>query len=179
MKIISELEITGVLELQLFHNQDERGNFYKSWHFPTLAELGIEFVVKECFWSFSKKGCIRGMHFQIPPYTQKKLICCQQGLILDVLLDLRKGSNTHGKSIGLELSGKKATAVYVPEGIAHGFQSIEEQSQVLYLTSHVHKQNSDYGVHWNSFGFQWPLSPTKISERDQNHPLFSELGSFF
>jgi dTDP-4-dehydrorhamnose 3,5-epimerase len=172
MKLLRELHLAGVVELHLFRHQDERGVFVKPWHLSSLETLGIAFEVRECFWSVSQRGNIRGMHFQSPPNGQCKLVICQKGKILDVLLDLRPHSPTYGQNTALELTAEQANAVYLPVGIAHGFQCLSKQCQVLYFTNHEHVPERDHGFLWNSFGFDWPLKPTQISDRDQKLPSF-------
>ena len=179
MIIVRELELEGVFELSLFRHHDERGTFVKSWHLPSLSQYGISFEVQESFWSVSGKGDIRGMHFQVPPHESKKIVCCQQGKVHDVLLDLRDGSETFGESVSLELSENEANAVYIPEGVAHGFQGLENENQLLYYTSYEYTPESDLGVLWNSFEHCWPLSAESISARDQQHPMFVEYNSPF
>ena len=179
MKILRELELSGCYEIELFRHTDERGVFVKSWHTKELQALGLFFEVREIFWSTSSIGNIRGMHFQVPPYEHSKIVSCQKGLILDVLLDLRRCSATYGFATSLELSGEKGNAAFIPPGIAHGFQSLSEQCQVLYMTSLEHHPNSDKGILWNSFNFSWPLPPTEISYRDHNHPTLMGFNSPF
>jgi len=179
MKPIRELEISGCWELQQFRYADERGVFAKAYHTSDLQKHELSFEVREVFWSMSGKGNIRGMHFQIPPHHHHKLVSCQQGKILDVLLDLRKNSTSYGVATSLELDARQGNAVYIPPGVAHGFQSLESESLVLYLTSREHYPESDKGVLWNSFNFSWPLTPTQISGRDQNHPTLLEFSSPF
>jgi dTDP-4-dehydrorhamnose 3,5-epimerase len=179
VKIVQELNLEGVFELSLFQHHDKRGSFVKPWHLPSQCQYGIAFEIRESFWSVSGKGDIRGMHFQVPPYENKKVVCCQKGKVQDVLLDLRSDSVTFGKSANLELSERNANAVYIPAGVAHGFQGLEDVNQLLYYTSYEYVPESDYGVHWDSFKHCWPLPAENISVRDQNHPMFSEYKSPF
>lgn len=179
MIIKRELKIDGVFELSLFSHRDDRGIFVKPWHLPSLGKYGIEFEIREVFWSVSGKGDVRGMHFQVPPHENRKVISCQQGIVHDVLLDLRKCSATFGKSVSLDLVGSNANAVYIPEGVAHGFQSLEDNSQLLYLTSLEYTPESDLGILWDSFKHCWPLPVENVSFRDGNHPMFSEFNSPF
>jgi dTDP-4-dehydrorhamnose 3,5-epimerase len=179
VKIIRELELEGVFELSLYRHNDKRGTFVKSWHLPSLSQYGIAFEILESFWSVSGKGDIRGMHFQIPPHANRKIVSCQQGKVRDVLLDLRNGSATFGESVSLEISENSANAVYIPEGVAHGFQGLENENQLLYYTSYEYSPESDLGVLWNSFGYEWPFPVAEVSQRDRNHPLFDEFHSPF
>jgi len=179
MKKVRQLALAGCWELDLFQYLDDRGVFVKPWDKSFLDESGLSFEMRECFWSISPRGSIRGMHFQQPPHAHRKVVQCQHGKTLDVLLDLRSTSGTFGQSMSLELSYELANAIYIPEGIAHGFQCLSESSQVLYFTSLEHVPQSDCGIHWNSFGFDWPLPCTQISKRDQQHPSLSDYSTPF
>jgi len=179
MKLIRELEISGCWELQQFGYADERGVFAKAYHASDLQKHELGFEVREVFWSMSRKGNNRGMHFQIPSHHHHKLVSCQQAKILDVLLDFCNNSTSYGVATSLKLDARQGNAVYIPPGVAQGFQSLDSESLVLYLTSRKHYPESDKGVLWNSFNFSWPLTPTQISGRDQNHPTLLEFSSPF
>ncbi|OYU44405.1 MAG: dTDP-4-dehydrorhamnose 3,5-epimerase, partial [Burkholderiales bacterium PBB4] len=143
------------------------------------AEHGISMTVREEFFSTSAKGVLRGMHFQVPPHAHQKIIYCLSGRVLDVLLDLRMDSLTYGHSVGIELSAINHHVVYLPAGIAHGFLSQEDNSCLVYKTDAVHAPESDFGLRWDSFGFDWPIEKGIISGRDLNHPLFANFSSPF
>lgn len=179
MEILRELKLKGVFEISLFRHEDDRGIFVKPWNFSTLNQYGISFEIKEVYWSVSAKGNIRGMHFQIPPHSNEKIISCQNGKVIDVLLDLRRGETTYGHYTNIELSEIKSNALFIPKGIAHGFQSLAHKSQLLYFSSYEYVPESDCGIRWNSFGYKWPLPITKISQRDKEQPLFSKFESSF
>lgn len=178
MKLIDE-PLPGVKVLRPFIFEDERGNFVKPFHEGQLAEQGISMTVREEFFSTSAKDVLRGMHFQIPPHSHQKLIYCISGRVLDVLLDLRKQSVTFGRSVGIELSAANHHVVSVPLGFAHGFLSLEDNSCLVYKTDAVHSPESDLGVRWDSFGFDWPVAAGIISERDLNHPPLSDFTNPF
>ena len=129
--------------------------------------------------SISALASVRGMHLYSPPNQCKKIVTCQNGKILDVILDLRKNSPTYGQSCSVILSSKNKKAVFLGEGFAHGFQSLEDNSQTLYLTSSEFKPEIDTGIHWDSFGFNWPLEPTFISDKDKFLPYFDNYDSPF
>jgi len=135
-----------------------------------LAKIFLRF-----FFTVSRKNVIRGMHFQIPPKSQNKVICCISGKVLDVLFDLRKGSPTYLKSESIELAGNQPKMVFIPPGIAHGFLSLEDNSIMLYKVSQGYSRELDQGIHWNSFGFDWPINAPTTSERDKQLPPFSDL----
>jgi len=181
MKLIGRpLHGVKILRPRVF--EDERGNFVKPFHEGQLGEHGISMNVKEEFFSTSAAGVLRGMHFQIPPHAHQKIVYCLTGCVLDVILDLRKSSPTFGESAAFELSARNRHVVHIPAGFAHGFLSQEADSCLIYKTDAVHTPDSDAGILWNSFGFNWPattLGRLSISERDQNHPPFDNFRSPF
>lgn len=181
MKLIDE-PLPGVKILRPFVFEDARGNFVKPFHEGQLASHGIAINVREEFFSTSGAGVIRGMHFQVPPHAHNKLVYCISGKVIDVLLDLRKDSPTHGQSTSFELSATNRHIVFIPIGFAHGFISVEENACLVYKTDAVHAPDSDRGILWNSFGFGWPLAEgyePPISARDQGHPSFADFDSPF
>lgn len=180
MKIVQEL-MDGIKVIKPFVFEDDRGNFVKPYHQDQLAELGINFDLREEFFSTSSAGVLRGMHFQVPPHAHQKLIYCITGSVIDVLLDLRKGSPHYGQAVSLELSAKNRHVVYVPVGFAHGFYSLEDNSCLVYKTDAVHAPEYDCGILWNSFGFDWPCDSQGaiISDRDKDHEVFTEFTSPF
>lgn len=166
--------LPGLLLIRNFTAKDARGLFVKTYHRNAFREAGLDFEIAESFYSFSARGVVRGMHYQEPPYAHAKLVCCPQGEIEDVVLDLRFGSPTYGQSFAVRLSGTNRQALFIPEGFAHGFQALEDQSLTLYYVSHENVPAADKGLRWDSFGHIWPLSPSIISPRDQGWPPFSE-----
>lgn len=175
--LFTELSISlpGVrlLEPKVFH--DQRGDFVKTYHAGTYQALGISFGLAEEFYSVSKKNVLRGMHFQLPPHDHAKIVYCVAGRVLDVLLDLRKSSPTFGKSLGIEMGVGDHRILYIPPGLAHGFLSLEDQSLMIYQTSAVHAPSHDVGIHWDSFGFKWPVQCPIVSVRDA---AFQPLAGF-
>ncbi len=161
--------------------EDNRGNFVKTFHSGVFAELGIGFNPVEEFYSTSRKGVLRGMHFQVPPHEHDKLVYCIRGRVLDVVLDLRKSSKTYGQSYGNEISAQNQLIFFIPKGVAHGFVSLEEDSVLVYKTTTTHAPSHDIGVHWNTFGFVWPtLTETSlISARDRQFPALDEFQTPF
>lgn len=172
--------LEGVFIFDIPHFQDERGSFTKLYHeqITNIQDFNA-FQIKELYYSFSSKGAVRGMHFQTPPAQHAKIVTCPKGGIQDVILDLRKKSTTYGRYITLELNEQSGKAIYIPEGCAHGFQSLEEHSMTLYLVSSVHDPERDEGIHYDSFGMKWPLPITSISKRDSNFPLFKDWATPF
>jgi dTDP-4-dehydrorhamnose 3,5-epimerase/CDP-3, 6-dideoxy-D-glycero-D-glycero-4-hexulose-5-epimerase len=180
MTLISE-PLPGVKLLQPIIFEDERGTLVKPFHEEQLAVHGISFCIREEFFSTSAANVIRGMHFQYPPHDHQKLVYCISGCVLDVVLDLRRSSDTFGTATGFHLSAMNRQMVYIPRGVAHGFLTLEEKSCLVYKTDSVHVPSHDGGVRWNSFGFNWPLadSAPMISIRDQKFPVFHEFTTPF
>tara|TARA_R110001583_G_scaffold24994_1_gene90912 strand:- start:5523 stop:6068 length:546 start_codon:yes stop_codon:yes gene_type:complete len=174
-----ETKIHGCYLLELFSINDHRGRFLKTYNEDRFKELGLPTDWKEDFFSLSSKGTLRGMHFQLPPHEQIKVVSCLRGKILDVVLDLRVGSPSFGVVDTFELSGSDALALYLPEGIAHGFLAEADDSLVYYKASKIHNAISDSGIHWKSIPFQWSVNPITISQRDENHPKWSDFESPF
>lgn len=179
MKSIHKTAISGVYEIDLFHAGDERGMFVKPYHADTLEKWGLPSSFKESFYSTNNKGVVRGMHFQYPPHDHYKLVYCTSGRLLDVILDIRKDSPTYGKVAEIELSGENFKAAFIPIGMAHGFAVLEDHTTMVYLTSTVHAPQSDAGVRFDSFGYQWPFKQPTQSDRDKAFPTLSELDSPF
>lgn len=176
---ITELQISGCFLIEAAKFTDARGSFVKTYHQRIFEENGIHMHFAEEFYSVSKKNVLRGMHFQLPPSAHDKLVYCLNGSVLDVFLDIRNDSPTFGKSLGLELSGKNGRTLFLPQGIAHGFLSLEDESVMVYKTSTVHDPIKDCGIRWNSFNYSWPVSEPIISDRDTKHAAFSEFNSPF
>jgi dTDP-4-dehydrorhamnose 3,5-epimerase len=181
MKLI-DTPLPSVKILKPFVFEDSRGNFVKPFHEEQLAIHNIKFELREEFFSTSAKGVVRGMHFQIPPHAHQKLVYCITGKVLDVLLDLRRHSETYGQTAAFELSSSNRHVVHIPVGFAHGFIALEENSCLVYKTDAVHAPEFDRGIHWDSFGFNWPkltgMHP-EISARDLSHPSLQDFESPF
>jgi len=166
-----------IIEPQPF--EDQRGRFVKNYHRDSFESNGIEHDFSESFYSTSKKGVIRGMHFQRPPKDHAKLIYVTFGHILDVILDIRKASPTYGSFITIELSSENCKSLYVPKGFAHGFCSLCDDSTVVYLQNSMHSPEHDAGIRFDSFGVKWTVSNPILSQRDQSFPLLKDFDSPF
>lgn len=175
----TELPIIGCKLVTLVPVTDARGWFMKTFHADTFREAGMEGEYPETFVSESHKGVLRGMHFQRPPYDHAKLVRCLGGQVLDVLLDLRRESPTLGRSHALMLDATRAEMVYMPRGIAHGFLALTDGAVLEYRTSSMHAPSHDAGIHWASFGFEWPVSTPILSPRDEAHPRLADFISPF
>ena len=158
--------------------EDERGRFLRAWCSREFAEHGIDFHPVQANMGFSiHKGTVRGMHFQKAPAPEAKLVRCTRGAIYDVALDVRPGSKTYGGWYGVELSAENGRMLYVPELCAHGYQTLEEHTEIHYMASGYYTPDTVRGVRFDdpAFGIPWPLQVTAISEQDRNWPLAGRL----
>lgn len=172
---------------------DPRGSFYKMLHEPTLQALGLQTDFRESFITTSRKGTIRGMHFQTPPSEHAKLVSCVSGTVLDVLVDLRVGSPVYGVPVWFPLRGDTTDLLYIPSGVAHGFAALEDATRVLYYVTTVHDPDHDAGIAWDSIGLDWIQAvdecgfkglrwadvPPVLSERDTSLPRLTDYQSPF
>lgn len=158
---------------------DNRGTFSKLFHSVSFKHQGLDFNIHEALLSSSAKNVLRGMHFQIAPKSTAKLVACLSGEIFDAVVDLRKKSPTYLKTFTTRLSGDDNTMIFIPEGLAHGFYSFQDQSTILYLTSGVFSPEHDAGLLWNTVGVDWPVADPIISERDQKLVPLHEFANPF
>jgi dTDP-4-dehydrorhamnose 3,5-epimerase len=177
--MIQQLLLSGAALLELPAFPDNRGIFVKTFHDTTLREAGIYFTLKESYFSFSHKDVIRGMHFQTPPHHHSKIVFCPKGALLDVIIDLRKDSPTYGQYHAEELSEDNHLAYYIPAGFAHGFKALTDDAMTYYLVSSEYSKESDTGIRWNSFGFDWNCPSPIISARDQSFAALKDFTSPF
>src|SRR5690606_4339789 len=173
MNKFKALPLSGAFQINLPNFSDDRGSFVKIFTEPDFLDEHIDFEVRESYYSFSKKNVIRGMHFQMPPNEHSKIVCCPQGAILDVLLDLRKSSATFGHWYSAVLSADNHQALFIPEGFAHGFKSLSDNAMTLYLVSSAYEPSADTGILYNSFGLDWELEHPIVSQRDLSFPSLS------
>ena len=166
----SLLEGCALITLEEFH--DSRGSFTKIYNEAIFKEYGINTVFKEQFFSTSHKNVLRGMHYQSAPFEHCKLIVCMSGSVLDVVLDTRKDSPTFGQSTSFFLEEGDGKAVFIPEGMAHGFLSLQENTVLMYAASSEQEKSAEGGILWNSFGFDWTCDSPTLSERDMSHESF-------
>ena len=168
-----------VLEPRVF--TDLRGTFVKTFHDSAFRELGLAFAPREEYFSTSHKNVVRGMHFQVPPADHAKLVYCVTGAVLDVVLDLRRNSPTYGGTFAGELSETNRRSLFIPTGFAQGFLALTDNALMVYKTSTVHDPACDRGIHWQSFGFTWPLGGATpiLSKRDEALPPLADFNSPF
>jgi dTDP-4-dehydrorhamnose 3,5-epimerase len=172
-------KIKGCFEIQPRVIGDIRGKFVKVFHAAEFSKHGLETSYVEDFFSVSNKGVIRGLHFQLPPYDHVKIVYCQQGEAMDVVVDLRLGSPTYGEFEIFKLSGEKANGIYIPAGLAHGFCATSESALMIYKVSSVYSPEYDSGVRWDSMDIPWPIVNPTLSSRDLKFPEFTDFISPF
>jgi len=173
-----ETNIPGCFELQPDIFSDSRGRFVKTYHADYFMSNELETDFREHYYSVSRKGVLRGMHFQNPPNGHNKLVYCISGIILDVVLDLRIGSPSYLNHLSMELSAEMGNMLYIPEGLAHGFYSMTDAT-VAYNVSTSYFPESDDGVLWSSIGMDWPDSVPNISQRDSSFATLPDFKSPF
>jgi dTDP-4-dehydrorhamnose 3,5-epimerase len=166
-----------IIELPRF--LDDRGSFVKTFHATLLKDAGIDFELKESYFSVSRKDVIRGMHFQLPPHQHSKIIFCPQGAIMDVIVDLRKDSPTYGQFEMQELSAEDYKAFYIPEGFAHGFKALTDDALTYYLVSSEYYKDADTGIRYDSIGIDWNVAQPVLSARDLSFAALKDFVSPF
>lgn len=162
------LPLKGAYLVELPAFADDRGDFVKTFHADNFQQAGIDFTLRESYFSLSKKDVIRGMHFQTPPHQHSKVVFCLQGAILDVIVDLRKDSATYGQHYAHELSKANHLAYFIPEGFAHGFKSLTDDAITYYLVSSVYSKDHDTGILYSSIGYDWNVDSPIVSARDMS-----------
>jgi dTDP-4-dehydrorhamnose 3,5-epimerase len=174
--IFKETELKGAFVIELEQHRDERGFFARSWCQREAEAHGLNPQVIQCNISFNeRKGTLRGMHYQALPHQEAKLVRCTAGSIYDVIIDLRPDSASHKRHIGVILSAQDRNMLYVPEGFAHGFLTLEDESEIFYQMSEFYSPYFGRGFRWNdpAFRINWPFPPSVISERDNSYPNFA------
>ncbi len=175
--LFRETKLAGAFLIEPERREDERGFFARTWCEHELAEHGLEATVVQCNISFNKrKGTLRGMHFQAEPKAEARLVRCTQGAIYDVIVDLRPGSKSFKQHCGVQLTAENRLALYVPKGFAHGFLTLQDNTEVFYQMSEFYSGEHARGVRWNDpvFGITWPGEVRVIAERDRTYPDFKE-----
>jgi dTDP-4-dehydrorhamnose 3,5-epimerase len=176
--LFHETPLPGVLIIEPERIEDERGFFARTFSTDEFAAQGLDVRVAQCSTSFNPKaGTLRGMHYQASPHAEAKLVRCTRGAIFDVAVDLRTDSSAYLGWVGVELSADDGRALFVPEGCAHGFQTLVDTCEVLYQISTPHIPDAGRGVRWNdpAFGIEWPEAPPHgrtLSDRDAEYPDF-------
>lgn len=172
-------EIPGCYEIQPRIVDDARGRFVKVFHRNAFAALGLEVDFAEEYYSVSRQGVIRGMHFQTPPMEHVKMVYCVQGEVFDAVVDLRLGSPSYRQTATFNLSAKKGNCIYIPKGLAHGFCATSEPTTLVYKVSTVYSPEHDTGILWNSVDINWPLHTPVLSDRDRGFIRLADFKSPF
>jgi len=174
--IFRETEIPGAFVIDLERREDERGFFARAWCADEFAAHGLSTRLVQANLSYNESaGTLRGMHFQRAPHEEAKLIRCTRGSLFDAIVDLRPDSPAFKRWIGVELSAENRRALYVPEGCAHGYQTLEDGTESLYLVSEFYAPESEGGVRWDdpAFGIEWPDADNRtLSPKDAAWPDF-------
>ena len=172
-----ETPLEGVRLIDVETIPDERGFFARTWSLQEFRDQGLETRIIQCSASYNtRKGTLRGLHFQIAPHAETKIVRCTRGSVFDVAVDLRKSSPTYRNWWGVELSSENRRMLYIPENCAHGFLTLEDDTEVHYQISAVYQPEAARGVRWNdpAIGIVWPGEPAVMNDRDRGYPDFDE-----
>ena len=175
--IFTETKLKGAFCIEIQRLEDERGFFARSWCLREFEARGLDPGLVQCNISYNlKAGTLRGMHFQLKPYEEAKLIRCTKGAIHDVIVDLRSDSPTYGQHAGFLLTSENRRMLFVPKAFAHGFLTLEDETEVFYQMSEFYAPEHARGFRWNDprFAIDWPSEINIISERDSNYADFME-----
>ena len=171
----TETRLQGAYLVQPEPLPDERGFFARTWCVREFGSFGLETRLVQCNISYNRrKGTLRGMHYQVPPFEEDKLVRCVRGAVHDVIIDLRRNSETFGKHIGVTLSAENRSMLHIPKGFAHGFLTLEDDTEVHYQMSEFYAPECAKGFRWDdpAFGIDWPGEVRIISEKDRSYPDF-------
>jgi len=170
----TECPLAGAYTIELTRIEDERGFFARTYSADEFAARDLPAAMPECSLSFNtRKGTLRGMHFQAAPHAEEKVVRCTAGAVFDVIVDLRAQSPTERRWFGTELRAENRRALFVPQGFAHGFITLHDDTEIFYMISVRHAPGFERGVRWNdpALGIRWPIEPAVISARDAAYPL--------
>ena len=181
--IVRPLELDGLLEISPRKFGDDRGFFSETYNAKSFAEAGVDLTFVQDNHSYSvAKGVVRGLHYQLPPFAQDKLVRVTRGAILDVAVDIRKSSPTFGKWVALEVSAEKWNQILVPKGFAHGFMTLVENTEVIYKVTNYYSPEHDRSIRFDdpAIGIDWPIasSGVQLSDKDRKAPLFADAEVF-
>ena len=173
--IFTETPLKGAFLVHPELITDERGFFARSWCAREFGDHGLESRLVQCSISYNRvKGTLRGMHHQLPPFEEDKLVRCTRGAIHDVIIDLRHDSKSFGKHFGIPLTAENRAMLYIPKGFAHGFLTLEDDTEIFYQMSEFYDPDSARGVRWNdpAFAIEWPGEVLILSGKDRSYPDF-------
>ena len=168
--------LDGAFIVDLDRHEDARGYFGRLFCVELFKELGLPAKVEQMNRSMTaKKHTLRGLHYQLPPHQESKTIICTKGAIFDVFIDLRPDSSTFLQHHSVSITAEEPRLIHVPKGFAHGFQSLADNTEIIYIVDEAYNGKSERGILWNDpkFNIAWPAKPSQISERDMSHPQFS------
>lgn len=174
---LTQTHILGLYVVEPTPFQDQRGFFARTFCKNEFKSIGFDKEFVQFNHSFNKlKGTLRGLHFQRPPYAETKYVRCVEGRIYDVAVDIRKESPTYLQFVGIELSAENMLGLLIPEGFAHGFQTLVDNTSVIYHSTNYYTLNSEAGLNYNDplIKIDWKLPPTNISEKDKSHPIIDD-----
>jgi len=177
--IFAETKLHGAYIIEPEPLQDERGFFARAFCQEEFKAHGLNFRVAQCNISFNeKKGTLRGMHYQVAPYEEPKLVRCTMGSVYDVIIDLRLKSPTANQWFACELTAENRSMLYIPAGFAHGFQTLEDNSEVFYMMGELYHPESARGVRWDdpAFGIKWIYEMPIIFDRDRSYQNYEHVG---
>ena len=173
--IFRETPLAGAWVLEPERFEDERGFFARTYCRREFEAHGLDPSIAQCSVSFNhRRGTLRGLHFQIAPHEEIKLVRVTRGAIWDVIVDVRPGSSTFRQHFSIVLSAEARNELYIPKGMAHGFQTLEDGTEVFYQISEFYAPESARGYRWDSFDIPWPEPVSVISDKDRNLPPFAE-----
>lgn len=173
-----ETPLRGAYIIDLEFHHDERGSFVRTFCADEFEAQGLETAVVQCNASFNRRrGTLRGLHFQVAPYEEAKLVRCTKGSIYDVIVDLRPDSPTYAEWFGAELNEEEGRSLFIPRGFAHGFQTLADDTVVFYQMSEFYHPQSAGGIRWDDpvLGIAWPVEDAVLSEKDRTFPLLADL----
>lgn len=171
--IFLETSLPGAYVIEVEKHEDERGFFARSWCVREFATRGLDHHLVQCNVSFNKrKGTLRGLHYQVPPHAEVKLVRCTKGSLVDVIVDLRKDSPTFLKWFAIDLTATNHRMLYIPKLFAHGFQTREDDTEIFYQMTEFYEPAASKGLRWNdpTLGINWPDADRTISQKDQAYP---------
>lgn len=180
MKVL-KTDIEGLLVIEPDVYQDDRGSFLESFNEGRYQEAGIREVFVQDNVSVSKKGVIRGLHYQAPPFAQGKLVSVLRGRVMDVAVDIRVGSPTYGKHVAVELSAENHRQFWIPAGFAHGFAALEDDAVFTYKCTNAYSKEHDRGIRFDdpALGIEWGATDPVVSEKDKLYPFLADAQSEF
>ncbi len=170
-----ETPLRGAYLIDLQPLEDARGFFARAFCRREFEEHSLNPAIAQCNFAFNHVcGTLRGMHYQVEPAREVKIVRCIAGAVFDAIIDLRPDSSTYRRWFGVELSACNRRALYVPEGFAHGYLTLADNSEIQYMVSEFYSPRHESGIRWNdpAFGIEWPMAPQVISDKDASHPDF-------